>query len=142
MAGRRPKPTKLKELEGNPGHRPLPEDEWEPEAGLPDKPRGLGVYGNRCWDRLSSHLEEIITEVDWIGFEMVCHAYQDWRVAEKENKPREVDAAFKRLRAMLIEFGLTPAARTKVQAGKSKKKDALQDFLSRGTSHGDGAKPN
>ena len=52
VVARRPKPTKQKELEGNPGHRPLPEDEWKPDTTLPDKPEGLGLLGDRLWGEL------------------------------------------------------------------------------------------
>ena len=42
MRGRRPKPTRLKVLTGNPGKRPLNENEPRPEAHVPDCPPELG----------------------------------------------------------------------------------------------------
>jgi len=38
MAGRRPKPRALKLITGNPGRRPIPDDEPEPELGRPAEP--------------------------------------------------------------------------------------------------------
>ena len=41
MAGRKPKPTAMKKLEGNPGKRKLNTKEPMPEKGMPDCPRWL-----------------------------------------------------------------------------------------------------
>ena len=41
MAGRKPKPTALKKLEGNPGKRKLNTKEPVPEKGMPDCPKWL-----------------------------------------------------------------------------------------------------
>lgn len=41
MPGRRPKPTALKILTGNPGKRPLNEDEPQPKLGIPTMPKWL-----------------------------------------------------------------------------------------------------
>ena len=38
MRGRRPKPTRLKLLTGNPGKRPLNDDEPQPQAAIPECP--------------------------------------------------------------------------------------------------------
>jgi hypothetical protein len=45
MRGRRPKPTRLKVLTGNPGKRPLNMDEPQPEPAIPDcPPRNTTLY--------------------------------------------------------------------------------------------------
>ncbi len=49
--GRKPKPTVLKVLEGNPGKRPLNEAEPVPD-GLPVKPDDLSGYAVEVWHRL------------------------------------------------------------------------------------------
>ena len=41
MAGRKPKPTALKKLEGNPGKRKLNTKEPVPDKGMPDCPKWL-----------------------------------------------------------------------------------------------------
>jgi len=53
VAGRRPTSRQLKLLNGNPGKRPIPEDEPEPVSGWPDKPPGLLVKASAEWDRLA-----------------------------------------------------------------------------------------
>jgi hypothetical protein len=41
MRGRKPKPTFLKVLDGNPGKRPLNDQEPRPPQGIPDRPDWL-----------------------------------------------------------------------------------------------------
>ena len=43
MAGRKPKPTAIKKLEGNPGKRKLNTKKPIPAKGMPDFMSGLGV---------------------------------------------------------------------------------------------------
>lgn len=57
MPGRRPKPKALKLVTGNPGGRPLREDEPEAIPGWPDKPPKLPKAANEEWDRLAGLLE-------------------------------------------------------------------------------------
>lgn len=57
MAGRRPKSRDLKLVTGNPGHRPIPEDEPQAVPGWPDKPAKLGKVAAAEWDRLAELLE-------------------------------------------------------------------------------------
>ena len=129
---RRPKPTKAKELDGNPGHRPLPEDEWEPDATPPECPEHLGPLGKRLWEELIVRLDPVLTSVDGLGVEMICRSYEEWREHLKVRDHSNADRSWKQIRAMMIEYGLTPAARTKVQPVKPGQKDPLRDFLNRG----------
>ena len=57
MAGRRPKPTKLKIVEGNLGKRPLPKDEPEFEPAVaPEPPDHLGAVAAKHWRTLAGEL--------------------------------------------------------------------------------------
>ena len=49
--GRKPTPTTLKELKGNPGRRPLNEAEPKPAARLPSPPAHLSRSARREWRR-------------------------------------------------------------------------------------------
>ena len=49
--GRKPQPTALKVLKGNPGRRPLNEDEPKPEVLLPRPPAHLSPVARREWRR-------------------------------------------------------------------------------------------
>jgi len=57
MAGRRPISRALKIVRGNPGGRPIPDDEPEPVPGWPDKPPTLGKVASAEWDRLAALLD-------------------------------------------------------------------------------------
>ncbi len=66
MRGRRPKPTRIKVLTGNPGKRPLNFHEPRPEPALPDCPRELSPTAQREWARLTTELAKLnlITNLD------------------------------------------------------------------------------
>lgn len=49
MAGRKPKPTKLKILEGNPGKQRLPKGEPMPDTEMPEAPEHLDKYAREEW---------------------------------------------------------------------------------------------
>src|SRR3990167_8552950 len=57
MAGRRPKSAALKLITGNPGGRPIPDDEPTAVPGWPEKPPKLGKHANEEWTRLALLLE-------------------------------------------------------------------------------------
>lgn len=53
MAGRKPKPTAVKKLEGNPGKRKLNTKEPVPAKGMPDCPEWLLPEAKKEWERLA-----------------------------------------------------------------------------------------
>ena len=59
MAGRKPKPTALKKLEGNPGKRKLNTKEPMPGKGMPDCPKWLLPEEKKEWERLCEKLSEM-----------------------------------------------------------------------------------
>ncbi|MBT6386690.1 MAG: phage terminase small subunit P27 family, partial [Alphaproteobacteria bacterium] len=56
MRGRKPKPTHLKAITGNPGKRPLNRDEPRPEIAVPECPPELSPAAQREWQRLVGEL--------------------------------------------------------------------------------------
>ena len=66
MRGRRPTPTRLKMLTGNPGKRSLNHDEPRPEANIPECPPELGPVARAEWDRLVDELAalRLLTNLD------------------------------------------------------------------------------
>lgn len=146
MAGRRPKPLAIKQLEGNPGGRPLNMDEPRAQRGIPEMPKGLRKTARREWGRITVDLDAIgvLTVVDGKALAMYCDAYADWEEAQREcvkkglwySEPIVADsgvvgykhkpapwfnikcAAMKMMKVYLIEFGLTPASRTKLKIEK------------------------
>lgn len=57
--GRRPKPTHLKLIEGNPGKRPLAKNEPQPAPIAPDPPGWLSEYAQEEWAYVVPRLEEL-----------------------------------------------------------------------------------
>lgn len=86
MAGRRPLPTAIKKLAGNPGRRPLNEAELQPDTGAPEKPKGMHPGASREWDRVVPMLLKlgVLTRVDGKGLMAYCDAYAIMEEARKD----------------------------------------------------------
>lgn len=155
MTGRRPKPTVLKLVEGNRGKRAINKKEPKPRRVVPSCPEHLEDSAKVAWGRLSVLLDRmgVLTEADTFALERLCDCYTDILEARQliatdgrtyhtkdvngntlikgnpaVNQLRAADAQFK---SYLIEFGLTPAARSKVNAtpDDDKKDDPLAEFF-------------
>lgn len=142
MRGRKPKPTKMKQLAGNPGKRPLNENEVEPPVPdrIPYAPRHLNGEAKREWRRIVAILLELelYTEVDRAALAMYCQAWGRWVEAEKKlakedliltsckgtfyQNPRlhVANKAWEQMRKILPEFGLTPSSRARLSVGGSR----------------------
>ena len=85
MAGRKPKPTALKKLEGNPGKRKLNTKEPMPGKGMPDCPKWLLPEAKMEWERLCVKLSEmgVLTEIDMAAFAAYCQSYARWKEAQE-----------------------------------------------------------
>lgn len=148
MAGRRPKPTAAKLLAGNPGHRPLNLNEPKP-TGVPTCPRHLDAQARAEWKRMSAELRAcgLLTLVDRAAFAAYCQCWSRWVTAEQgiakhgmvvkapSGYPVQnpyvgiANTALDQLRKYLIEFGMTPAARSKVNAPHQPKEEDEFAFL-------------
>ncbi len=143
MASPKPKPTKLKILEGNPGKRPLNENEPKPIPIAPGCPEWLLAEAKKEWNRLAPELERLglLTIIDMAAFAGYCQSYAKWKKAEiflkkhgmtikipqkdeygnvvsiKVKKFPEVSIAnecLKQIRGFASEFGLTPSSRGRI----------------------------
>ena len=151
MAGRRPKPTRQKKLEGNPGKRKLNSLEPEPDSEIPSMPPHLDAVARTEWKRITPHLLSLglISEVDRGPIAAYCQAWSRWVDAEaniqrfglviKTPKGCPVQSpyvgianhALDQMRKFAIEFGMTPAARSRVIVDRKGDPDAaLHDLLS------------
>ena len=79
------KPTRIKELEGNPGKRRLPINEPIPPMDLPDPPSFLNAYALEEWGQVAEGLNAmgVLSRVDRAAFAAYCVAYSRWRTAEE-----------------------------------------------------------
>lgn len=153
--GRKPTPTAIKELEGNPGKRPLNEKEPKPAKKAPSCPKWLEPEAKKEWRRLSKQLEQlgVLTELDMASFAAYCQAYARYKEAEEfitqhgsivktpsgywQQVPQVAQAqTYSKIMLRLAEqFGLTPSARSRIIAGNGDNgaADEMEELLGGGS---------
>lgn len=138
MRGRKPKPTALKLVTGNPGRRPLNKKEPKPKRVIPSPPEHMSARAMAAWGALSTRLDRLglLTELDALALEQLCENYGEilelradivangrfQTVTTQSGDAMErvrpaatlLSDAERRFRAMMAEFGLTPSARSRV----------------------------
>lgn len=154
MAGRTPKPTALKLVEGNRGKRgantkepePLLLNDLEPPAHLPESIATV-------WRELAPKLRraQVLTELDTPLLEMTCAAIANYRLTLQKTEGGKVltrneetgsvslspwammqSMSFKQAMAALQQWGATPAARSRVMI------DPQQDLFGNPATNGTG----
>lgn len=155
MRGRKPKPTALKVIQGNPGHRPL--NHFEPKPDPLERltpPRHLRADARTIWRQLASELARcgLISKLDVHRLELLVihlarHRQLYARQVALEAKPNEavtpddLDMLAKIGRALRQEaeiakslgggFGLDPSDRVRLHVDPSKVKSAEANPLAR-----------
>lgn len=162
-----PKPTALKLVAGNPGGRELPAGEPIPPAGEPDPPEFLDERARDVWKQVVPRLARIglARSIDGIPLGRYCVMIVSWtdavnfvrkngttyavRAPDEGKKPGRILAVrefpqvgeARKLNQALItierEFGLTPAARTRINVqleakSKGDVNELKQAFFARG----------
>lgn len=145
VAGRKPTPSALKLVKGNPGKRPMNQREAVLALAEPSPPPFLCDDAKVEWGRVCSVLFSagLMTEIDRAALAAYCSSYGRWAKAERalgkmaEQDPQNyalmirtkegnaiqnplVGVANKAKLDMVrfaAEFGMTPAARSRVEAG-------------------------
>ena len=86
MKGRKPKPTLMRDLEGNPGKRPINDREPRAPAGIPDCPEFLDDEAKAEWFRMVTVLKEmgLLSLADRSALAAYCTAYCRWVHAEEQ----------------------------------------------------------
>ena len=158
MAGR-PKPTKLKILEGNPGKRPLPKTEPKPRPISGPPPKHLDKDAKKFYEKYMEILDRVglSTEADGDSFSLLCQMFAEFKqlneaIKKCENKllqfKHTVDGAgnehveakinpllvqrrqlYQNIRPYLSEFGLTPRGRVGLVVGTHDKKKKMEKFI-------------
>ena len=154
ITGRKPKPTALKLLTGNPGGRKLNPHEAKPDLTQPSSPDFLNEHAKNEWDRVVGTLFRtgLMTELDRSVLAAYCQSYGRWVQAERalaqmaEAQPDAgqvltivthngtamqnplIGIANKAKADMVrfaIEFGMSPSARSRVNASPNEMADDL-----------------
>jgi P27 family predicted phage terminase small subunit len=156
MVGRKPKPSALKELTGNPGKRALNKNEPKP-GGVPTRPSSLDATGKREWTRISRELIAVglLTSVDRAMLAAYCDAWSRWSQATKELQALRVtkgksvlvvgtktgypmqnpligiiNTAADQMRKFGTELGLSPSSRTRLAVESTRDpKDPFEEFM-------------
>lgn len=150
--GRKPKPTALRVLQGNPGKRAINRDEPKPDAVIPKVPDHVIGEGRKEWFRISKQLHALglLTEVDRAALAAYCVAYGRWAEAEQNIQKYGVvlisgenswpvqspylsiaNRAMEQMVKMLGEFGMSPSSRARVTPTKpAEAVDEMEDILS------------
>jgi len=165
--GRRPLPTAVKDLRGNPGKRPQNLNEPQIEVGDPEMPVGLSDAAKKEWDAMVPHLKKmgVLTPVDRSALAGYCYAFDIWMRANEEIKQFGIllktpimgrkgtaeegtivayiteknpavaiaNEALKTKKSFLIEFGMTPASRSKLHVEKPKNPDPADLYFQKKT---------
>jgi P27 family predicted phage terminase small subunit len=145
-----PKPTALKLLEGGRSHHKKNEQEPTPPTGNKKRaPRWMTRYAKKFWNRNYHRFQRwgILTEADVPAFELLCETvaeyYECYDIIKKEGytfttpngyHQQRPEVAIKRkartdMENMLLQFGCTPASRTRVKRAFTEFKDEFDDLL-------------
>ena len=135
-------PTALKILQGNPGHRPLNQNEPQPDRGA-EMPDDLTTDAKKHWPKIATQLEAagLLTKIDAAALALYCEAYARWRdacanvtrygtvVKSPKGYPIQspylsiANRAHEQMVSLLKEFVMTPASRSKVSAAPQTQKE-------------------
>ena len=160
--GNRPKPTKLKLLQGNPGRRPINKAEPQPKRGIPMMPKWLNEFpvAVKEWKRESKELDDmgIMTTADRGDLamraylsaqiqEMALEIKKEGRVAytsrmdslgnevmDAKTNPKcvQIKNLITEYRQTGILLGLDPSSRSRLKVEPRKESNPFEDFLKEG----------
>ncbi len=156
--GRKPKPTHLRLVEGNPGKRALRPDTIKPNVPAEplEPPEHLSDHAKEEWRRINVglHRMQLLSHVDRAAFTAYCDAWGRYRQASeildalKERDPKTqglvvrttggnyiqnpVVGMLNKARSDMVkfatEFGFTPAARARISADDAAGKGSGSKF--------------
>ncbi len=149
MQGRKPKPTALKLLEGNPGKRALNHSEPRPKVVMPRAPEHLSDEEKAKWKAVVRELYPLglITKIDVDALAMYCTIFVRWMKAEKMVREKGeiiktaagniiqnpylsiANRALEQLNKLGAEFGMTPSSRTRVKTDLTDPDQELERML-------------
>lgn len=149
--GRKPVPTQLKVVRGNPGKRPLNADEPQTPAleSDADIPAYLSDRAREHWHLVAAQLREakLLGRVDAHALGLYCEAfarYTDANAKIAKSGPVVVapsgfpvqspylaiaNKAHEQMCKLLIEFGMTPSSRSRVSKVESGEDDPYSAFV-------------
>jgi P27 family predicted phage terminase small subunit len=136
-AGRKPKPTNLKLIQGTYRSDRARPSEPKPRITIPPCPKFLQGEAQKLFKETAKKLARIglMTELDDMALSMLCQAWQEYLEATEQVRKSGIlvkspngfpvlnpyltvaNQALKKVRALLAEFGMTPGSRSRINAG-------------------------
>jgi len=156
MKGRKPSPTALKMIMGNPGKKRLKVGEPKPESDIPTPPEHLDEYAREEWYRLATGLYNlgILYDIDRAIFANYCIKYSEVRACHEilnhmaaedreaaflDKKPSGIvceqalrkiaDQAALDMLKFGAEFGLTPSSRVRLAIDPGRKPSKFDGLI-------------
>jgi P27 family predicted phage terminase small subunit len=149
MQGRKPKPTAMKLLAGNPGKRALNHAEPKPRVVLPRPPEYLSDDEKAKWKLTVKELYPLglTTTIDKDALAMYCVIFIRWLKAEKMVREKGeiiktsagniiqnpylsiANRALEQLNKLGTEFGMTPSSRSRVKTNLTDPDQELERML-------------
>ena len=155
MKGRKPKPTALKILAGNPGKKPLNDKEPKIPDGKPTCPRHLNHYAKLEWKRIAPILYKagLLNFIDRAMLAVYCQNWGRW--VEAETRLKEMEEDFKigsviktpkdnyvqnawlgisnraqdKMMKVAVEFGMSPSSKSRVMVQIGDEEISLAELL-------------
>lgn len=140
--GRKPKPTAMKELAGNPGKRALntAEPDFTKVTDI-DPPEWMTERAQKMWRHLVPELlkEKFLCVTDLHNVEAFCVAYDKWRMSEESVQEHGIiittesgtviknpaltaaNEALRQIATFGAQLGLDPSSRTRIIGGNNTK---------------------
>jgi P27 family predicted phage terminase small subunit len=165
ISGRKPKPSNLHALHGNPGKRARNPYEPKPTTAVPHCPGHLDAEARREWRRVVPELRTVglLSKLDRAVLAAYCASWSRWVALERHlaeltaekgvegllataqsgyQMPHPLltaaNKAAEQIRALAVEFGMTPSARSRLGVNTGEPDDELAAFLSEGKRGGRG----
>lgn len=147
--GRKAIPTALKLIKGSDRHKSRNPAEPKPSVARPQPPAFLTKYAKEEWAIVIDELFAlgIMTKIDRAALAAYCQAYGRWRDAEEQMADEELifvtdrmnriqnpllgvaNTAMGLMMKYAVEFGMTPAGRTRVRATPEEAKTDTSRFF-------------
>jgi P27 family predicted phage terminase small subunit len=145
MRGRKKTPAIIHHLHGNPGRRPINDQEPKPETGVPKKPDFLSATAKKYWNYHAKRLDQagILSKVDLGILAAYCTALSTLDKAEKmlaeHGYTQQTEAGEKKtpwiliakeardqIRSLGSELGVTASSRARMKVEAKKKPDLFE----------------
>jgi phage terminase small subunit len=132
MRGRKPIPTALKIVRGNPGKRPLNRNEPKVNLvqGKPLPPAWIKGSARSEWNIQIGYLikNKVLAENELSKLARYCYLHGEFVKDARVGRPMNA-AMIARIEALASDLGIGPSARTRIKVSPAEPENPFQSFL-------------